>query len=311
VNVAVQFTKSADEPEKRVVIRVDLHDADTNQKVSGGIQDNGATGFTGDSGAVVCSVPVPANASGAYYFKAWVSPWSLNRAIVAQYKSYPTNGTFTYDWNSSRPGDYGVTQDVMYRGVNVAPDYPGNTTYCSGVAFETCIVALNKYNSQYGHPYIGNIVTGTQMVEFRRIWYGNVNPGGPELKLAAEAIPIWGVGIEVSNLEEAQEGDFVQLWRNTVSLSGHNPLFVSWKRDSSGPITGVNYWGSQGGSNGIGYRSENFGTTSGVDATRFYIGRVRKPRDQADYDWALGVADTTPNLSVVPSAVNDWMSYQE
>ncbi len=303
--VNVQFSKSAGEPEKRFVVRVDLHDADTDEKVSGGIQDNSKAGFTGNTGNVFCAVPVPANASGAYYFKAWVAPWSLNKAIVAHYKTYPTDGTFTYLWGG---GGYGVTQNVYYRGSLICPKPSGNTTYCSGLAFEACIIPFNAYNAIYGHQYIGNITNYTQMENFRKIWYGVTIPGA-ELKLAADAIPMWGAGREITDFEEAQEGDFIQLWRH--SGSGHNPMFVSWRRNSSGTITGVNYWGSQGSSNGIGYSGENFGTTSGMDRNKFYIGRVAKRRDQADSAGALGSIDTSANLRVVPSTVGVWLEYQD
>ncbi len=300
--INTSFVKSPAESERRVVIRVDLHDADTDEKVSGGISDNGGAGYTVSSAQVGCTVPVPANASGQYYFKATVAPWSLNRAVVAQYKSYPTDGTYPYSWDIGRSGDYGVTREVRYLGSVICPDYPGNTTYCSGVAFETFVFAFNNYNGSYAHPYIGNILNSQNMGTFRRLWYGNTDGE----KLAARAIPEWGAGREITDIEEAQEGDFIQLWRH--SGSGHNPLFVSWVRNSSNQITGVRYWGSQG-SIGISFRTEYFGTTSGINPARFYIGRAAKPRDQADYDWALGQSDTKLTPSAVNSGVELWPWY--
>lgn len=311
LTIQTQFTKLTGEAEKRVVIRVDLYDADTAVVVSGGVADNGGAGYTGSTGVVPCAVSVPANASGSYYFKATVAPWSLNRAVLQQYKSYPIDGTFNYYWNTSRSGDYGVTQNVPYLGEIICPVYPGSpvTTYCSGVAFETAVLALNSYNAAHGHARIGNILTAANMRSFRLRWYGVSDAE----KLAARAIPEWGAGREITDFEEAQEGDFIQLWRqpnSSGSVSGHNPLFVNWVRNASNVITGVKYWGSQGSSNGIGFRTETFGSGSGqLNIARFYIGRLSKPRDQADYDWALGQVSTQGTPSSVSAGVHGWMSY--
>lgn len=295
------YQKTADEPEKRVILRVDMHNAATHQKVAGAIADNGNQGYKQNNAFISTNISVPAGASGAYYFKATLAPWSMNKAVVTQMESYPTDGTFSYLWGG---GGFGVTQNVYYKGTLIAPKPSGDTTYCSGLAFETAVIPFNQYNATYGHSSIGNILTSGNMSAFRIRWYGASSPAE---KLAAQAIPEWGVGVEITDWEEAQEGDFVQLWRH--SSSGHNPLFVSWRRNSSGTITGCNYWGSQPGTNGIGYAGENFGTSSAMNRDRFYIGRMRKPRDQADYDWAIGQTSTAATPSVVNTAVPDWAEY--
>jgi hypothetical protein len=46
-----------------------------------------------------------------------------------------------------------------------------------------------------------------------------------------------------------------------------------------------------------------------MNESRFYIGRAAKPRDQADYDWALGTASTESQPSAVNTAVGDWRQY--
>ena len=300
VTVGIQYVRPASEPEKRLIFIVELRQAGSGAVLARQVQDNANAGHTPAAGTVPVTLSVPANASGSSYFTAHAVPWSLNRAIVAHYKSYPTNGTFTYLWSG---GGYGVTQNVYYLQTLICPKPSGNTTYCSGLAFETAILPFNAYNIQYGHARIGNI-TASQMETFRRIWYGVTDAE----KLAARAIPEYGIGLEITDLEEAQEGDFVQFWRHNGS--GHNPVFVNWVRNSSNQITGVRYWGSQLSSNGIGYATESFGTTSGINRNRFYLARIRKPRDQADLDWALGTASTlsTPTFIGV-SSVDDWMRY--
>lgn len=300
VVVNVQFNK-VNEVERRLVFIVELKSSANGAVIAKGTNDNSNLGFATSSGTVGVNVAVPAGASGQGYFQAHAVPWSLNRAIVAHYKTYPTNGTFTYLWSG---GGYGVTQNVYYLNTLICPKPSGNTTYCSGLAFEACLIPYNAYNAQNGHANIGGL-TAAQMGDFRRVWYGVTDAE----KLAARAIPEYGLGVEITDFEEAQEGDFVQLWRH--SGSGHNPVFVNWVRSATtNQITGVRYWGSQGSTNGIGYSSESFGTTSGMNRSRFYLGRLRKPRDQSDYTWALGTGNTqaTPT-NIGTSAVNNWLDY--
>lgn len=301
IPVQVSYTKTPNEPEKRVIVRVDLHDYETHEKVTGAYVENNGTGYTGVTRQVTCPITIPASVSGKYYFKATISPWSMNRAIVQQYKSYPTNGIYTYAWI---PG-HGVTQDVFYMNELISPKAPDNTCYCSGLAFETFVFAFNNHNQHYGHSQIGTIHNPAEMRNFRVQWYGVHETE----KLATLALPMWNTGMEITDFEEAQEGDNIQLWR--TNKSGHNPLFVNWIRNSNGQITGVRYWGSQGSSNGIGYHQESFATgrRGGMLRERFYLARAKKPRDQADYDWALGSTTTTQQPSQVPSSAHDWMMY--
>lgn len=167
------------------------------------------------------------------------------------------------------------------------------------MAFEAFILGWEDYNTEYGHSAITGLTT-SNIDAFRRIWYG-VTDGE---KLAARAIPEYGIGLEITDFEEFQKGDAIQLWR--TSGSGHNPIFVEWVRNPSDEIVGVRYWGSQSSSNGIGYRTEYFSGSGGsVRWDRFYGARARKPRDQADYDWAfssVSSADTT-------SLSDTWMIY--
>src|SRR5690606_935381 len=102
--------------EKRLVFLVDLHDAETDTRLHQAVLDNGNLGYTELNGLLAANFNAPAAADGEVYVKLWAVPWSLNRALVEKLESYPTDGTFTYDWNISRPGDYGVTQDVVYQG---------------------------------------------------------------------------------------------------------------------------------------------------------------------------------------------------
>lgn len=300
VTINVAFTRSAGDVEKRLIFFLEMHRLTDHALLGKSVLDNSGTGYAAQSGTLTFSMTAPQGESGSVYFKAWAVPWSLNRAMVARYKSYPTNGTFTYLWSG---GGYGVTQNVYYRGSLICPKPAQNTTYCSGLAFETFLLGYSDYNSVHGHATIGGL-TASQMEAFRRVWYGVTDAE----KLAARALPEYGLGVEITDFEEAQEGDSIQFWR--WSGSGHNPVFVHWVRNGSGQITGFRYWGSQGSSNGIGYNTESFGTTSGVNRSRFYIGRVRKPRDQDDYNWALGTSSTESQPTYVGvSSINNWADY--
>lgn len=299
LTVSFNYQRTAPVEEKRLVFLVDLHDANTDVKLHQAVLNNSNLGYTDMNGTLAANFNAPPAADGEVYVNLWAVPWSVNRALVEKLESYPTDGTFTYDWNISRPGDYGVTQNVVYQGFTVCPVYPGNTTYCSGVAFEVFILGWNDYNAAYGHSGIGTI-TSANVNAFRQLWYGITDAE----KLAARAIPQYNAGIEITDFEEFQKGDAIQLWR--TGGSGHNPIFMNWVRNPSNEIIGVRYWGSQSSSNGIGYRTEYFSGHGGsVRFDRFYAARSRKPRDQADYAWALGSA-STKNSAVSPET---WSVY--
>ncbi|MEO8377901.1 MAG: hypothetical protein ABI579_09550 [Candidatus Sumerlaeota bacterium] len=301
LDFSATYTKPAAASEKRLVFFAELHDANTNALITKQIFDNSNNGYTGTGQSLSVSLACPAAGTDPVNVQLYAVPWSLNKQVVTQYKSYPTNGTFTYLWAG---GGYGVTQSLYYKGTLIAPKPSGNTTYCSGLAFDAGLSAFNNYNTMYGHASIGTMTT-SQMNSFRVVWYGAAGDG--DEMLAAKAIPQYGTGLRITDFEEAQEGDFVQFWRVT---SGHNPLFVNWVRDAGNHITGIHYWGSQGSSNGIGYGTEYFNTSGGsVDPARFYLGRFRKPRDQGDYDWAISSQTSSNILHSSVSDVPGWELY--
>lgn len=281
VTVSFSFERDDSIEEKRLVFLADVHRNSDGAKIHQHVFDNAGAGHADEAGELSAAFTLPGDASGPVHVNLWAVPWSVNRALVERFESYPTDGTYTYYWDINRRGDYGVTQDVYYLGRLVCPVYPGNTTYCSGVAFEAFILGWEDYNTAYGHDAITGL-TANNVEAFRRVWYGVTDAE----KLAARAIPEYGIGLEILDFEEFQKGDPIQLWR--TGGSGHNPVFVNWARNTAGGIIGVRYWGSQGTSNGIGYRTEYFSGSGGtVRRDRFYGARARKPRDQADYDWAF------------------------
>lgn len=282
ISLQLNYQRQGNEEEQRLVFFIQMHALD-GRMLEKEVFDNTSHGFENESGFVAASMTMP---DEPVYFEGWAVPWSMNTAIVEQLESYPTDGTYWYQW----AGGYGVTQDIYYLGSLIASAPGDNSTYCSGVAFETFVIGYQNYNSTYGHANIGGMSVAN-MQQFRRDWYG-VSAGVGDA-LAAYAIPRFNLGERIDNWEEAQKGDAMQLWR--TSGSGHNPVFIRWERDSQDKIIGVYYWGSQGSTDGIGYRNEFFspdGDQYGIIKEQFHLARARKPRDQADYDWALATTST-------------------
>lgn len=293
IDVSCDFVKDADEPESRLVFVMQMLKASDDTVLKTMTLDNNGDGYLGDIGTKTFTVTLP-NTEQSVYFNFHAAPWSMNRWIVEKMESYPTDGTHPYGWTS---GHYGTTQDLYYSGSLIARASTEGLTYCSGVAFEAFLLSYLEYNDLYSHPDI-NSMTWNDMETFRRLWYGTRADLDPELKLAALAIPTYDLGQEITDWSEVQKGDFVQLWRH--SGSGHNPVFMDWLRNSSDSIIGLRYWGSQGSTNGIGYQTEYFGTSGfSIDPDRIYFGRVMKPRDQGDIDYALGAAGTMDSPTTI------------
>ena len=298
LSLSLALVKAATESEQRLVFLLEMRRLQDDAVLAQAIQDNSGSGYAISSGTVSFSLSVPA-VEGPIYFVAQAVPWSLNRAVTAWYKTYPTDGTHPYLWSG---GGYGVTQDVYYLGELIAPTNASRTTYCCGLTFETCVLAYEDYNASYGHATIGTMSVD-DMKSFRRIWYGVTDAE----KLCARAVTDYQLGEEISDFEEMQEGDFVQFWRR--SGSGHSVIFVDWVRNATQEITGFDYWSSQPSTDGIGCNTEFFGDSSGVNRERFWAARLRKPRDDADADWALGQADTRDQPTALRSGSPAWRFY--
>lgn len=298
--IRFHYARDAQFIEKRLVFVVEVRSTSDDAVLRSVTFDNNGQGYPNSDGMLSFAYGVPADIPGIY-FKTYASPWSMNKWVVEQFESYPTNGTWRYEWPG---GGFGVTQDIYYLGSLIAPKPPNDTTYCSGIAFEVGVLSYLNYNALYGHPTIGGMNV-TQMQRFRRVWYGVISSDNPDpdLKLAALAIPEHGIGREITNWDEVQPGDFLQFWR--TSGSGHNPIFVSWVTNASGTRTGIRYWGSQGSTNGLGYLTERFtGQGGSIDPTRTYFGRIARPRDGNDIDHALVTMSTEDNpIILIPPQV--------
>lgn len=83
-----------------------------------------------------------------------------------------------------------------------------------------------------------------------------------------------GLGVEVTDLDEARSGDIVQFSRHNGT--SHACIFLGWEYSASGERLALHYWGAQGGrvSRGVEY----MGTSAGdVSARRIHIVRALLP----------------------------------
>lgn len=133
-------------------------------------------------------------------------------------------------WTNPETGQEEVLKDKQNEG-----------TYCSGYALQVgYIVAKNR----------GLLTSKTkeQLLKFIKEWYQS-SP-----KTCVTASVNLGIGVEIE-FDDAQEGDFCQLWR--TNDSGHNVIFKNfiYKNDT---IVGIHYRSTQKATDGIGDRTEYF-----------------------------------------------------
>ena len=93
-----------------------------------------------------------------------------------------------------------------------------------------------------------------------------------------QAIEKYGLGYKITNLEDLQPGDFIDLSRE--NNTGHTAVFQNWIR-KDGKIIGLKYWSSQGSTNGIKYKEEYFNIKDkngkkygNIIIDNFYMARV-------------------------------------
>ena len=126
----------------------------------------------------------------------------------------------------------------------------GDKTHCCGFTLSVAfIVATNR-----------GLLTGKSLSDvkgFSSDWYGAGGAGCG--KLCVTALEDIGIGYEVS-LEEAQKGDFCQIWR--TNGSGHSVIFLSHIYEGD-EIIGFNYRSSQKSTGGIGDSKEYFDGSGG------------------------------------------------
>jgi hypothetical protein len=194
----------------------------------------------------------------------------FNALVVRYLESYPTDGTNGYYWPSGSDWS-GTTRDIWYDDVLVAEGDPQGRCYCVGLTWEVYMRAWAEVDRTTGGDGSINGMSVDDLYTFRTDWYVRELDGpGP-----SDAMENYGVGEEITDPAKLQYGDFLQFWRH--SGSGHNVIFVGWL-EQGGEIVGVEYWSTQGSTDGIGYNSEYFGSSgSSIDPNLVYGARGWMP----------------------------------
>lgn len=179
----------------------------------------------------------------------------------------------SYKWS----GTTGMPIDIFL--IGDTPTFkktPDGSTYCTGYTFATFFVtAMNRG--------LLDDFTNEDIKKIHQIW--NQGDSSKKPKLNVDALTkvintnVKPLGEEVS-LEDAQAGDFVQIWRS--SGSGHSVIFVD-RVIQNGKIVGIKYYSSNAGVNqntgrsGAGEAIEKFTEYGGkVLKNNTYFARLRK-----------------------------------
>lgn len=196
---------------------------------------------------------------------------TFNEKVLEMVADYPTDGSYGYYWPSG--SDWaGTTQDIWYRGSQVAEGDSQNRSYCSGITWETFMRAWEEVDEAVDGDETINDMTVSDLGSFRTDWYVR-DLWGDGVGIAVEN---YGIGERITDWDDVRPGDYVQIWRH--SGSGHTFVFIDWLRDGDGEIEGVRYWSTQNSTDGIGYNEEYFGTSgSSLSPSHFYAARVYMP----------------------------------
>lgn len=168
----------------------------------------------------------------------------LNQTVLDIIKEYPTNGKYPYYW--PKTGSYdGVTQELLYKGVQIAKPEKQKRTYCCGLTFEVYFRAAMK---------VGIIFKGgvSDLKELKKDWFVARDPKkyrmGPVDALVPRGL---GVRVFIDSLtlgNEPKPGDFCQIWRK--DKTGHSVIYLGHNKKS------ITYWSTQAATNGPGKKTE-------------------------------------------------------
>jgi hypothetical protein len=190
----------------------------------------------------------------------------LNPHVLAVLGTYPTDGTHRYHW--PKTGAWrGNARTLRYDGRVLCEGDPEGRCHCCGLTFEVFLQAWERWCKQVGRPYR---IKDFDLEKVRRLqteWFGS-----PEDRSTLHTALVGnGLGVRVTDWEQARAGDFVQLWRRNGT--GHSVIFKSWRREG-GRIVGLTYWSTQSSTRGIAENTELFGDTGSLlDRSLFWLCR--------------------------------------
>jgi hypothetical protein len=181
------------------------------------------------------------------------------RAVLEVARSFKDGGGYIWEGGSGAP------RAIDFAGKTIVKAQEKGT-YCSGFTFSVAMAAAQERGLLEGKSV-------DAVRRFQKEWYGV--PKDAQETQCALAMERLGIGRRVKQFEDAQPGDFVQIWR--TNKSGHSVVLVDWVREG-GMIIGVKYRSSQRSTDGIGDRVEYFADATGrdgkVDRSRTYVARL-------------------------------------
>ena len=203
----------------------------------------------------------------------------LNNYVLKVIPSYDGD-KYPYLLNNDYDHYNGVTENIIYKGSLIAKANPdrSKSSHCVGLTYEVFFKAMKERNKEAGlAPDNFNNMTINNMRDFMLTWYdaeGTPKSKGDQL---AGAIVKYGLGNQITRLEDAKAGDFIDFSR---TKSGHTAVFINWLRDDKSNIVGFKFWSTQKSTNGIAYKEEYFSDNpqeafkGTVNRNQLYIGRV-------------------------------------
>lgn len=203
----------------------------------------------------------------------------INSYVLKTITTYEI-GKYPYLLNNDYENYNGVTETIAYQGTTIAKANPdgSKSSHCVGLTFEVFYKAMQQRNKELGLPLDNfNNMTSEDMKTFLLNWYAALGTPKNQGNQLAGAIVKYGLGAQITNLEDVRKGDFIDFSR--TNNSGHTAVFINWLRDESKNIIGFKYWSTQTSTNGINYKEEYFNNNSSgikglVDRNYLYIGRI-------------------------------------
>ena len=197
----------------------------------------------------------------------------LNDYIINTLETYPRDGSLPYSWVS---GYDGVTQDLSYRGdvIAKANEDSSKSSFCCGLTFEVYYKSIMQALEDLDLDEDLNNMKADDFSDFISRWFVQEKNGdGPGLAL----VP-YGLGKKIEKMADVRKGDFVQIWR--TSGSGHSVIFIEWTLNEAGDTTGMKYWSTQPGTDGVNYNVEYFDAYGGkIDKSVTHYSRAFSPNE--------------------------------
>ena len=203
----------------------------------------------------------------------------LNNYVLKVIPSYD-GGEYPYILNNDYDNYNGVTENILYQGSLIAKANldKSKSSHCVGLTYEVFFKAMQERNKEAGiSPDNFNNMNINNMRNFMLTWYDADGRPKSEGEQLAGAIVKYGLGKQITRLEDAKAGDFIDFSR---TKSGHTAVFINWLRDDKDNIVGFKFWSTQKSTNGIAYKEEYFSDNpqeafkGTVNRNQLYIGRV-------------------------------------